>query len=83
MGGAWLGWIVICGLAAAQDETTPDKKQDPKPPGKEVIVIGDPRITTKNYGGVFLKSFEPMPSTSSVDDVAQFLAAHESEGAVA
>ena len=53
MGGAWLGWIVICGLAAAQDETTPDKKQDPKPPGKEVIIIGDPIKGTDIFDNPF------------------------------
>jgi ATP-dependent DNA helicase DinG len=48
-----------------------------------VIVLCDPRITTKSYGRVFLRSFEPMPSTSSIDDVAQFLADRVSKGAVA
>lgn len=48
-----------------------------------VIVLCDPRITTKSYGRMFLRSFEPMPTTTSVDDVARFLAAHESKGAVA
>lgn len=48
-----------------------------------VIVLCDPRITSKSYGRMFLKSFEPMPSTSSVDDVARFLQAHERKGAVA
>jgi ATP-dependent DNA helicase DinG len=48
-----------------------------------VIVLCDPRITSKSYGRMFLKSFEPMPSTSSIDDVARFLKAHERKGAVA
>jgi ATP-dependent DNA helicase DinG len=48
-----------------------------------VIVLCDPRITTKSYGRQFLKSFEPMPSTSSIDDVAQFLSDRVSKGAVA
>jgi len=48
-----------------------------------VIVLCDPRLTTKSYGRMFLKSFEPMPSTSSIDEVAKFLAAHEQKGAVA
>jgi ATP-dependent DNA helicase DinG len=48
-----------------------------------VIVLCDPRITSKSYGQMFLKSFEPMPSTSSFDEVAQFLRAHEKKGAVA
>jgi ATP-dependent DNA helicase DinG len=48
-----------------------------------VIVLCDPRVTTKSYGRMFLRSFEPMPATASIDDVAAFLAAHEKEGAVA
>jgi ATP-dependent DNA helicase DinG len=48
-----------------------------------VIVLCDPRITSKSYGRLFLKSFEPMPSTSSFDEVARFLRAHEKKGAVA
>lgn len=48
-----------------------------------VIVLCDPRITSKSYGRMFLKSFEPMPVTSSVADVADFLASHEAKGAVA
>ncbi len=48
-----------------------------------VIVLCDPRITTKSYGRVFLRSFEPMPSTSSIDDVAQFLSDRVSKGTVA
>jgi len=48
-----------------------------------VIVLCDPRLTSKSYGRMFLKSFEPMPSTSSIDDVAEFLKAHEQKGAVA
>jgi ATP-dependent DNA helicase DinG len=48
-----------------------------------VIVLCDPRLTSKSYGRMFLKSFEPMPTTSSLDDVARFLQAHEQKGAVA
>ena len=48
-----------------------------------VIVLCDPRISSKSYGRMFLKSLEPMPVTSSIDDVATFLASHEAEGAVA
>ncbi len=48
-----------------------------------VIVLCDPRITSKSYGRVFLKSFEPMPATSSIDDVARFLAQHENKRAIA
>ena len=48
-----------------------------------VIVLCDPRLTSKSYGRMFLQSFEPMPTTRSIDDVARFLRAHESKGAVA
>ena len=48
-----------------------------------VIVLCDPRLTSKSYGRMFLKSFEPMPTTASFDDVAAFLADHERKGAVA
>jgi len=48
-----------------------------------VIVLCDPRVTSKGYGRMFLQSLEPMPATSSVDDVGRFLAAHERKGAVA
>ena len=48
-----------------------------------VIVLCDPRITTKSYGRMFLKILEPMPSTSSLDEVSRFLAAHERKGVVA
>ncbi len=48
-----------------------------------VIVLCDPRVATKNYGRMFLKALEPMPTTSNPDDVAAFFARHESQGAVA
>ena len=48
-----------------------------------VIVLCDPRISSKSYGRTFLKSFEPMPSTRSIDDVARFLERHESKRAIA
>ena len=48
-----------------------------------VIVLCDPRITTKGYGKTFLKILEPMPTTDSLDTVQQFLVAHEVQGAVA
>ena len=48
-----------------------------------VIVLCDPRITGKNYGRKFLQSFEPMPSTSSVEEAKRFLRAHEAAGDVA
>lgn len=48
-----------------------------------VIVLCDPRISTKSYGRMFLQSMEPMPTTSSLADVKEFLRAHEAKGAVA
>jgi ATP-dependent DNA helicase DinG len=48
-----------------------------------VIVLCDPRVTSKSYGRMFLKSLEPMPVTSSVAEVASFLARREAAGAVA
>jgi ATP-dependent DNA helicase DinG len=48
-----------------------------------VIVLCDPRISSKNYGKKFLQCFEPMPTTTSIEDVKDFLEAHEKKGAVA
>ena len=48
-----------------------------------VIVLCDPRVTSKSYGRMFLKSLQPMPVTSSVAEVASFLAHREAAGAVA
>ncbi|MCP4302205.1 MAG: ATP-dependent DNA helicase [Gammaproteobacteria bacterium] len=48
-----------------------------------VIVLCDPRILSKRYGKIFLECLEPMPSTSALNDVSSFLAAHERKGAVA
>jgi ATP-dependent DNA helicase DinG len=48
-----------------------------------VIVLCDPRITGKNYGSMFLKALEPMPSTTDIADVSGFLATHEKRGEVA
>ena len=48
-----------------------------------VVVLCDPRITGKRYGSKFLQALAPMPSTSSLRDVASFLAAHERKGRVA
>ena len=47
------------------------------------IVLCDPRITGKGYGRTFLASLEPMPTTTSADDVRSFFARHEASGAVA
>jgi len=48
-----------------------------------VIVLCDPRITSRSYGNTFLKILEPMRSTSALDDVERFFARHERSGAVA
>lgn len=48
-----------------------------------VVVLCDPRITGKRYGSKFLDALAPMPSTSSLNDVASFLARHERKGRVA
>lgn len=48
-----------------------------------VVVLCDPRITQKRYGKMFLQCLEPMTSTSALNDVSSFLAAHERKGAVA
>jgi ATP-dependent DNA helicase DinG len=48
-----------------------------------VIVLCDPRITTKRYGRIFLQCLEPMTTTSSLSDVSAFLSSHERKGAVA
>jgi len=41
-----------------------------------VVVLCDPRIRTKNYGSVFLKSLEPMGCTESLEEVRRFLLSH-------
>ena len=48
-----------------------------------VIVLCDPRISSKRYGKVFLQCLEPMPTTSALNEVSSFLAAHERKGKVA
>jgi ATP-dependent DNA helicase DinG len=48
-----------------------------------VVVLCDPRITGKRYGRMFLQCLEPMPSTSALNEVSSFLAAHERKAALA
>ena len=48
-----------------------------------VIVLCDPRVSTKRYGQLFLECLAPMPSTSVLNEVSSFLAAHERKGKVA
>jgi ATP-dependent DNA helicase DinG len=42
-----------------------------------VVVLCDPRIRTRNYGGLFLKCLAPMGATDSVREVRQFLKRHQ------
>ena len=48
-----------------------------------VVVLCDPRIRGKRYGKMFLDCLQPMPSTSALNEVSSFLAAHQRKGAVA
>jgi ATP-dependent DNA helicase DinG len=48
-----------------------------------VVVLCDPRITSKRYGKMFLSCLEPMPTTSALNEVSSFMAAHARKGAVA
>ncbi len=48
-----------------------------------VVVLCDPRIRGKPYGRMFLDCLAPMPSTSALNEVSSFLAAHQRNGAVA
>ena len=48
-----------------------------------VVVLCDPRVTGKRYGKTFVEALAPMPVTHSPDEVAAFLASHESRGQVA
>ena len=42
-----------------------------------VIVLCDPRVTTKYYGKMFLDALQPMPATRAMEDVQAFFARHE------
>lgn len=42
-----------------------------------VVVLCDPRIKGKRYGKMFLDCLSPMPSTSALNEVSSFLAAHK------
>jgi len=39
-----------------------------------VLVLCDPRLTSKRYGEVFLESLPPMPATRDIEDVQRFFA---------
>lgn len=43
-----------------------------------VAVLCDPRIQTKGYGRVFLRSLPPMPATDSIENACQFLISRRS-----
>jgi len=47
-----------------------------------VVVLCDPRIRGKRYGKIFLDCLAPMPSTSALNEVSSFFAAHQRAGAV-
>ena len=40
-----------------------------------MLVLGDPRIATKNYRGTFIRALPPMPRTRELDEVLEFFAA--------
>ena len=42
-----------------------------------VLVLCDPRLTSKTYGSVFLNSLPPLPRTRRVEDVQAFFAPEE------
>ena len=48
-----------------------------------VIVLCDPRITSRSYGKTFLGILEPMGTTDDIRDVEHFFLRHERPGAVA
>jgi ATP-dependent DNA helicase DinG len=43
-----------------------------------VLIIGDPRLKTRSYGRLFLKSLPPMPLVNSAQEAATFLRHHHS-----
>ncbi|QGW64208.1 ATP-dependent DNA helicase [Lysobacter soli] len=45
-----------------------------------VLVLCDPRLTSKTYGSVFLNSLPPLPKTRRVEDVAAFFEAAQATG---
>lgn len=51
--------------------------RDPRDYG--VIVLCDPRISSKSYGRMFLDCLQPMSSTDRLEEVRQFLAQHDAE----
>ena len=41
-----------------------------------LVVLCDPRVSSKSYGSVFLRALDPMPTTSSIADVTRFFERH-------
>ena len=48
-----------------------------------LIVLCDPRVTSKSYGKTFLACLDPMPRTSAFDEVVAFFDSKAKKGAVA
>ncbi|MDR7134955.1 ATP-dependent DNA helicase DinG [Lysobacter niastensis] len=44
-----------------------------------VLVLCDPRLTSKTYGSVFLNSLPPLPKTRRIEDVAAFFGSGQGE----
>ena len=42
-----------------------------------VVVVCDPRLSSRRYGRVFLESLPPMPITTNIDDVTAFFASRD------
>ncbi len=47
-----------------------------------VLVLCDPRLSSKSYGSVFLNSLPPLPKTRRIEDVQAFFAPAEQDGPV-
>ena len=45
-----------------------------------VVVICDPRLSSRGYGRVFLDSLPPMPITTGIEDVRAFFASRDGRG---
>jgi ATP-dependent DNA helicase DinG len=48
-----------------------------------VVVLCDPRISSRGYGKTFLDILEPMGTTGDLQEVERFFERHERSGAVA
>ena len=43
-----------------------------------VLMLCDPRLLSKNYGKIFLRSIPPMPLTREIEDVEKFFEVRKS-----